>query len=628
MLALAMCGIGGVVDLGAQGGVVSAAAALARVSSRLAARGPDGEGIWTSPSGRAALAHRRLSIIDLSERGAQPMLSADTRLAVTFNGEIYNYRALREELEAKGRRFRTQSDTEVLLHLYEERGDQMVHSLRGMFAFGLWDEARGGLLLARDPYGIKPLYHASGGGRLWFASQVKALLASQEVDTTVDPAGVVGFHLLGSVPEPFTWYRAVRALPAGSTLWIDTNQARTEHGVAEPKRYFSLAREHHVAAERPPPTDGERDALREALLDSARAHLVADVPVGVFLSSGIDSGALLGLLTEAGSRSLRAVTLAFDEHRDSKEDEAPLAAQVAAHYGAEHGVRRVDRHELEQDWPLLLDAMDQPSIDGLNTWFVSKAAREVGLKVAVSGLGGDELFGGYPAFLDVPRWSRLMRAPSAVPGLGVLVRRSAAPLLAQSGLASPKLAGMIELGGSVAGAWLLKRGLFMPWELTQVLDAELVREGLERLSPLSHVAARLDEDPGTDFGRVATLEASLYMRNQLLRDTDWASMAHGLEVRVPLVDVPLLRAVAPCLAHERRAGLGKRWLAGSVRPALPPAIVERRKTGFTTPIGRWLGEGTLLGGYREVPVLARAGCHWSRRLAHVVARHFMAGARA
>jgi asparagine synthase (glutamine-hydrolysing) len=627
MLALAMCGIGGVVDLGAGGGVAPAAAALARVSSRLAARGPDGEGTWTSPSGRAALAHRRLSIIDLSQRAAQPMLSADAQLAVAFNGEIYNYRELREQLEAKGRRFRTQSDTEVLLHLYQERGEQMVHALRGMFAFALWDEARAGLMLVRDPYGIKPLYYASGGGRLWFASQVKALLASQEIDTAVDPAGVVGFHLLGSVPEPFTWYRAVRALPAGSTLWVDANGPRTEHDVREPKRYFSLAREHHEAAGRPPAADA-RDALREALLDTARAHLVADVPVGVFLSSGIDSGALLGLLTEAGGQSLRAVTLAFDEHRGSQEDEAPLAAQVAARYGAEHGVRRVDRRELEQDWPRLLDAMDQPSIDGLNTWFVSKAARELGLKVAVSGLGGDELFGGYPAFRDVPRWSRLMKAPSGVPGLGVLVRRSAAPLLARSGRASPKLAGMIELGGSVAGAWLLKRGLFMPWELQEVLDAGLAREGLERLSPLSHVAAQLDEDPRTDFGRVAALEASLYMRNQLLRDTDWASMAHGLEVRVPLVDVPLLRAVAPWLAHDHRVGLGKRWLASSVQPELPAAVVERRKTGFTTPIGRWLEEGALLGGYRQVPALARSGCHWSRRLAHVVSRHFMAAGRA
>jgi len=609
-----MCGIGGVVAVGS-GVVTDAEAGLARVSARLAARGPDGEGTWVAPSGRAALTHRRLSIIDLSERAAQPMIGDGGRLAITFNGEIYNYRALRAELAAAGRRFVTDSDTEVLLHLYAVQGAKMVHALRGMFAFALWDETRGGLLLARDGYGIKPLYYAEVRGRLWFASQVKALLASGEVARELDPAGVVGFHLLGSVPEPFTWHRAVRALPAGSTLWVDGQ------GAAEPERWFSLAREQQQAAERRP--TGERDeALRAALRDTVRAHLVADVPVGAFLSSGIDSGALLGLMAEAGASPVRAVTLGFAEHEGSHDDEAPLAAAVAQRYGARHSVRRVDSAELEADLPKILDAMDQPSIDGVNTWFVSKAARELGLKVAVSGLGGDELFGGYPAFRDVPRWSRLLRVPSAVPGLGALLRRGAAPLLARSRTLSPKLAGMVELGGSVEGAWLLRRGLFLPWELPHVLEPELLREGLARLTPLSHVRAQLDVDPGTDFGRVATLEASLYMRNQLLRDTDWASMAHGLEVRVPLVDVPLLRAVAPWLVHHPEPGMGKRALAGSARPALPAAVVERPKTGFTTPIGRWLEHSEALGHYRAIPMLARPGCHWSRRLAYSVARHF------
>jgi asparagine synthase (glutamine-hydrolysing) len=609
-----MCGIGGVFQLGGDALSAELAAAAGRISARMADRGPDGAGTWSSPEGDVAFVHRRLSIIDLSERAAQPMVSEDGALAITFNGEIYNYQALRAELEAKGRRFRTSSDTEVLLQLYAERGVEMLPLLRGMFAFAIWDQRRGGMLLARDPYGIKPLFYASDARGVWFASQVKALLASDAIARDVDPAGVVGFHLFGSVPEPFSWYRAIRALPAGSSLWVDGR------GAAEPRAYFSLAGAYRAAAEqtRVAATDDGADAevMRESLLDSVRAHLVADVPVGAFLSSGIDSGALLGLMSEASATPIHAITLAFDEHTGRAEDEAPLAREIAERYGAVHRVRRVEQRELIDYLPRIFAAMDQPSIDGLNTWLVSKAAHEVGLKVAVSGLGGDELWGGYPAFRELPQWTRLLRWPARVPRLGRALRRAAAPALPHTRL-SPKLGGLVELGGELAGAYLLRRGLFMPWELDQVLDPELVRAGLERLDPVAHIRAQLEQDPGTEFGRIACLEAGLYMRNQLLRDSDWASMAHSLEVRVPLVDPLLLRAVAPLVL--RAGGLGKEQLARSPRPALPEHIIARPKTGFTTPIARWLERSDALDAWRRVPALRRAHCHWSRRFAHVVA---------
>src|SRR5215469_16057631 len=289
----------------------------------MASRGPDGSGEWYSADGRVGFGHRRLSIIDLSSRGAQPMQTADGRLVVSFNGEIYNYRALRSRLEAKGYAFRSNSDTEVLLHLYAEWGHEMLRELRGMFAFGIWDTRERQLLLARDPYGIKPLYYADDGSTLRFASQVKALMAGHGVSKDPDPAGWVGYYLFGSVPEPFTTYREVRALPAGSLVWID------QRGLRAPIQYYSIARTYREAQGRPFSAITHKEEIkalvRDALLDSVRHHLVADVPVGAFLSAGVDSSALVGLMREAEQQDIQTVTLAFDEFRGTPNDEAPLA---------------------------------------------------------------------------------------------------------------------------------------------------------------------------------------------------------------------------------------------------------------------------------------------------------------
>jgi asparagine synthase (glutamine-hydrolysing) len=584
-------------------------AELRRIRDYMTARGPDGFGEWYSKDERVGFGHRRLSIIDLSERGAQPMTSADGKLVVTFNGEIYNYRQLRALLEAKGCKFRTETDTEVLLHLYAEKGDAMVNDLRGMFAFGLWDADKNALLLARDPYGIKPLYYADDGWTFRFASQVKALLAGGNISRNQEPAGWVGFCLFGSVPEPFTTYQEIRALPAGSTLWVD----RT--GSGETKNYFSIADTYCTAEARSSPANDEDLQLlaRDALLDSVRHHLVADVPVGAFLSSGIDSGALVGLMRDVGQRDIQTVTLAFEEFRGRKEDEAPIAAEIATQYGTRHTTRFVTEREFRDDLPKILDAMDQPTIDGLNTWFVSKAARELGLKVAISGLGGDELFGGYPSFRDVPSCVHALAIPGRIPGLGRLVRRLVTSLGDFPRLANPKAAGLLEYGASHAGAYLLRRGLFMPWELEAVLGVDTARLGLRRLDPIKHIKTRLRPRPTTSFGKVAVLESALYMRNQLLRDTDWASMAHSLEVRVPLVDAKLLSDVAP--VTTKNGSLSKRMLGNTPRVPLPRKVLERRKTGFNTPIQAWLKQDIRIQRWRRVPAFAVDKYPWARRWA-------------
>jgi asparagine synthase (glutamine-hydrolysing) len=556
---------------------------------KLAKRGPDGEGLWWSEDRRVGLAHRRLAIIDLADRALQPMAAADGNVLV-YNGEIYNYRELRQELEASGQwRFQTQSDTEVLLALWQVHGPRMVSKLRGMFAFALWDAQGERLFLARDPHGVKPLYFAIVDGSFYFASQVKALLSTGKISDEADPAGLVGFEIWGSVPEPFTLYRAIQPLPAGSTLMVDPA------GPSEPHCYA------HVASLLAgTPRDDARpvsELVREAALDTVRAHLVADVEVGLFLSSGID----------CGQARVRAVTLGFEELAGSPSDEVPLARRVATLYGAEHHVQPVTKGDFERSAEQLLADMDQPTIDGVNAWFVSKAAADLGLKVVLSGLGGDELLAGYSTFSSVPKLHRFReraaRLPLAAAFANFVLRRLGPRLVRRQ----PKLAGIFDHPQDWGASYLLRRAVLLPFEVERVLDPAAVREGLERLQVLDRVRTAISPDPGHDLARVAALEASLYMRNQLLRDADWASMAHSLELRVPFVDWPTLQRIAPIM-HRLGGGSGKRALACSPSIPLPDEVRNRARSGFSVPMNRWLHEAAAGSS-------GLASRHWGRRVA-------------
>ncbi|HZT88960.1 MAG TPA: asparagine synthase (glutamine-hydrolyzing) [Stellaceae bacterium] len=574
-----MCGINGIFSYHSAANPPREPELLA-TREAMRARGPDGAGIAWSANRRCALGHRRLAIQDLSERAAQPMASHNGRLVVTFNGEIYNYPALRAALERDGVRFQTNSDTEVLLHLYARDGAAMVHRLRGMFAFAIWDNLREELFLARDPYGVKPLYTANDGWVFRFASQVKALLAGGAVSRDPEPAGVVGFHLFGSVPEPFTLYREIRSLPAGCTQIVDAA------GPREPTPYTSIA---HILTEGSAcgAHDEIEDAVRPAVLDSVREHLLADVDVGIFLSAGIDSGAVLGLTADAGRRRMKAVTVAFEEFRGSSDDEVPAARHMAFRYGAEHLVHRVGEGEFRNDLAALIEAMDQPTIDGVNIWFAAKAAKEAGLKVVLSGIGGDELFAGYPSFADVPRWRRRLGPLAMLPGVAALARRMLPACVPGLVRRFPKAVGAFDRTHTWPGAYLLRRSVFLPGELAQVVGADMAEEGLRRLRPLRCLSRMLSPDPGSDIARVCVLESASYLRNQLLRDADWAGMAHGVEVRVPLADAALLRTLAPVLPRFG-AGAGKAALARAPSIPLPDDVLARPKTGFAVPTARWL----------------------------------------
>jgi asparagine synthase (glutamine-hydrolysing) len=538
----------------------------------MASRGPDGVGAWISPGGEVGLGHRRLAILDLSDAGLQPMSTPDRRYWIVFNGEIYNFREIRADLEAQGLTFRTGTDTEVILLLYAHRGEAGLAELRGMFSFALWDQVGHRLLLARDLNGIKPLYYSVSRGHLRFASQVKALLTSPAVSSRLDPAGIVGFLLWGCVPEPFTLHESIDLLPAGHLLEVSEGKLLAPRPLPTPKI---------------PPAPGG-PSHPEAVRDSVRAHLVSDVPVAVFLSAGLDSAMVAALARDALGSPPLAVTLRFAEFAGTPADEGPFATEVARKLGLRHVDKVISREGFLQVWPDIVRAMDQPSIDGINSYLVCRAAREAGVKVALTGVGGDELFGGYPSFRQVATlipWITLLRR---LPGLLRLWPALAARLLSEK----PKIAGMLRYGGTTAGGYFLRRGLFLPHELPAIIGREVAAEGLARYDPESALERTLRSAPdgvlGDRWREIQLLETTQYLRNQLLRDSDWASMAHGLELRTPLVDAWLQRRIETCSFEPARSE-GKATAVSRVAPQLPAAVLQRKKSGFSVPTVRWLG---------------------------------------
>ena len=613
-----MCGIAGIAAYHPASHVVDADE-LARITKAQAKRGPDAEGLWFSGDRRLGLGHRRLAIIDLTSAANQPLTSHDGRYVIVFNGEIYNYRQLRQELAASAAVFHTGGDTEIIIESYRQWGRAALGKLRGMFAFALFDNQEHCLLLARDLYGIKPLYYSDDGRTLRFASSLKALRQGNLGTNDPDPAGVVGFLLMGSVPEPYTMYQATRLLPAGHFLEV----AASACGGPRPYASVTAIWRQSVTPGAAISADeaGERIAL--AVRDTVAHHLIADVPVGAFLSAGIDSGALVGMASGLTNAPITTITLGFADFKGTASDETVLAEEIARRYGTRHQTVWISDAEIRADLPKILAAMDQPSLDGLNTWLVSKAASDCGLKVVLSGVGGDELLGGYGHFATLPRWRGWLAVMNEIPFfLDAAVKL--AHVLADLRLLPPKAPALFHFGATLAALYFAQRGLFMPWEIESIIGGDMTRTGLAALTPpdfldgnfalanLSHTSVH---SPAHDFAQIAALDSCNYLRNQLLRDSDWASMDHSLELRTPLVDKALLERLAPVLPHCP-AGWPRKWgLAAAPDPPLPQNSLIRPKTGFSLPMARWLDEVEELRTWRKFPALHRSNCHWSRRMA-------------
>ncbi len=548
------------------------------LSGALAHRGPDGQGVWRSPRHDVLLVHRRLAIIDPSPRGAQPMQTRDGRFVMTFNGEVYNYKALRAELQARGERFETDSDTEVLLRLVVVDGPAALARVRGMFAFAMWDCAERSMCVARDRFGIKPLYVAASGTSIAFASELGALRAAGFVSPEPSAAAVLAFLKWGSVPPPLAWNRGAEAVESGT--WIEWRSG-------EPARRgrFADAREPYVTTDARLRADDFSAAVASAVRDSVDAHLVADVPVGVFLSGGIDSGAIVS--TAQGR--LQTFTVVFDDHTS----EAARARRVAEAFGTEHREIQVDGAAVARDLGAVLSRLDQPSIDAINSFYVARAVASTGIKAVLSGTGGDELFGGYPSFRRLPRALRARGAAGPLWPAATAAGRAVLPSRLQS-----RWRQFTDAPSTIEAAYRTQRGFFMDRDIDDLAGPAL-RGGRTRADAEAELAAAEETllaaaGPERPVASVARLETRVYMQSQLLRDLDVMSMAHGLEVRVPFVDHVLAGAVWPELGNHPALLAGKQLLHGTLERPLPDAVVTHPKQGFTLPFARWM-RGELAG---------------------------------
>jgi asparagine synthase (glutamine-hydrolysing) len=582
-----MCGIAGIVGRISDGN----RAALERMNSAMAHRGPDAQGVWESPPDARGfgvlLGHRRLSILDLSEAGRQPMVDAATGHVIVFNGEIYNYVELRERLVASGQRFQSSGDTAVMLRALSLHGADAVSQLRGMFAFAFWNADRRELLLARDPLGIKPLYIArnrdpNGEWSIAFASEVRALLASGLLgNPRLDAQAVASVVWNGFVVGPHTVVEGIECMWPGHLEVFDANGRQT------------LARDFWSTPASPAIRADDEEALAHVLEEGLRLHLASDVPLAVFLSAGIDSSAVANLAQRAAEGAIHTFTLAFEEQ---KLNEGPDARRIANAIGTQHTEIMLTESDFVDGLETALDSLDQPTFDGLNSYYMSRAIRQAGFTVALVGTGGDELFGGYPTFREVPLLQQWNRRIGWLPRSALVpaAKLFATAMQPSRGAIPPqtrwaKLPEMVRRGDDLLGLYQLSYALFLPDFQRQLLAegfAGVLTDGL----PTAMRARMEGETRGRSaVSAISVLEQRLFLGERLLRDNDAASMAASIEQRLPLVDHVLLEHVTRFSDATRYDPLGKKALLRRIGlRGLDPALFNRPKSGFVLPFDRWI----------------------------------------
>lgn len=565
-----MCGIAGILATGRDPLLLSAAQLM---TDALRHRGPDSRGI--QDLGVCLLANTRLSIVDLTEQGHMPMPNEDSSVWITYNGECYNACDIRPQLVARGHRFRSHTDTEVVLHLYEEYGDECVAMLRGMFAFAIWDTRRQRLLLARDRLGIKPVYYSWNSERLVFASEIKALLASGLIPRRLDIAAAQEILQLGHVPPPRTAIRGVVPLEPG-------NIAVWENGALFTKTYWKLP----VSSNGHRPRDLDRpvaQSLGETLLESARHQLMSDVPIALFLSGGVDSAILGALMARVGAEKLTALTIGFEEKRY---DESEPSRRTAELLGLPHRVVILPASQMMESLDHTMWAMDQPTVDGLNSYWISRVAAQAGFKVALSGQGADELFGGYTSITWFRRFSRAAAVLRPLPGhLGPAIFDHA-----QFPFRWRKLSYLVGADDPFVAAQLAVRVQYLESDLESILHPSLVASHTR-----AETAARMAEWAAPvrsrDLAeRISYLDFPAHLETRLLRDGDAMSMSHSLELRPVFLDHPVIEFVLSLPSNLRLRG--KQLLLQATRASMPEPmfqeIAARPKRTFTFPFSHWI----------------------------------------
>lgn len=568
-----MCGVTGIYNYNSDGLVD--VNAVVRMCDAMAHRGPDDKGIYLSLDKRLCLGHTRLSIIDLSPQGHQPMSNRDSSIWISYNGEIYNYLELRNDLKTKGYEFNSNSDTEVIIHAYEEWGiEELLERLRGMFAFAIYDSSDSQLILTRDRLGIKPFYYASKNRTFVFASEIKAILASGLIQKEISPKGTSLFLLNSSISPPDTIYKEIFALEPGHFLIV------SKKGVTK-KRYYNLINAFWDTSLERVSEKESLEEIRACLLDTVKCHLISDVPVGAFLSGGIDSSSIVSLMRKVEHKPIKTVSVAFP---DTPYDESRYAKIVAQKFNTNHVEVKVTGEDLIAHLEKIFYTMDQPTVDGVNTYFVSWATKQAGLKVALSGIGGDEIFWGYPSFTQIPKLYAFLKILSMVP----LGRKAAGFLLRNSDNSQrAKLYSMLSNDSSIPKIYLNFRGLFTREQIQKLLHPDFVKEASEGIEACPYLTE--SSKVSNKFNQVSLLETTLYMSNQLLRDTDVFSMVHSLEVRVPFADHKLVELLAKIpVKYKIKKDMPKMLLIKALNNKLPEEIVHRPKMGFTFPFDLWM----------------------------------------
>jgi asparagine synthase (glutamine-hydrolysing) len=585
-----MCGIAGLIGRPTD----SNQAALKRMNDAMAHRGPDGEAFWLGPTGfdgrSLMLAHRRLSIIDLSNAAAQPMVDPVTGSVLIFNGEIYNYQELRKDFANFRDSFQSTGDAAVMLRALSTYGSDAVGKLRGMFAFAFWDSADRKLMLARDPLGIKPLYFARNhdAGADWsliFASEVRAILASGLIgQPKLNPNAVASIVWNGFVVSPQSVVAGIESVWPGQIRIFDSSGLEEQSNF-----YWNMPRPNGST----PVTEAD---IEQALEESVRLHLISDVPIGIFLSAGVDSSSIANLAQKVSRAPVHTFTLAFEEEEFN---EGLLARRIANAIGTQHQEVLLTEQQFIARLDEALDSLDQPTFDGINSYYISHAVRDTGLKVALVGTGGDELFGGYTSFRDLPTFSRLAKMTNWLPRhcllafskqLSRLLQRSDKSMPAQTRWA--KLPSMVEQANDLLALYQLAYALFLPGFQKQLLENGF-KQGLLNGLPLPVQARLKDESDGRSaLSAISVMEQRLFLGERLLRDTDATSMSASIEIRLPLVDPVVLQNVMGLTDQQRYLPLRQKSMLRRIGlRGLDPALFARPKAGFVLPYDRWLRHG-------------------------------------
>jgi len=572
-----MCGISGLLNHSNQ--QVDSKLIIKKIVNIQNNRGPDDNGLWESECKKVFFGHNRLSIIDLSKNGKQPFISSDGNFIITFNGEIYNFLELKKELIKKNINFKSNTDTEVIIESYKFWGLSFLKKLRGMFAFAIWDKNKKKLILARDPFGIKPLYYTQEKNIFYFASQIKSLLSINNLSFQKSEAAIVSYYLWGNIQEPLTLYKEINSVKRGTCKIINDN------GTEENFEYSNI--KNAILDAEPIKFANEQDSteyLKDIIDETVEYHQVSDIPITFLLSAGVDSSVLLASIKEKNKKNCSALTLDFNY--TDKQNESMLAKKTALKNNINHNTETINDYELINLIKNFFNNMDSPTNDGLNNFAVAHFVKKNNSKIMISGVGADELFGGYPSFKRIPVLNKLFRFIPKNKFLNNFFKTKILKILKNSKI-NTKYSGIFEYARDIDTAFLLQRSLFLPSEIEEILSPEIFKLGFEELKTMENLKNDIKDIREKELA-IMYLEIKHYLCSKLLRDSDWASMNHSIEMRTPFVDWFFFKKLLPILKSNIK--INKQSLLKCYINKVPKELFDRRKTGFVIPHRKYLKE--------------------------------------